>query len=134
MRVLVVDDEVDIVLLFKQKFKKEINQNLIEFQFVHSAEEALGYLKGLHKSELVLILSDINMPGMNGLELLKVLKEDSPHLTVFMITAYDDETKHQKAIEYGADKYLTKPIDFDVLKKAMFDFQSDNNIITTEQQ
>jgi len=132
MRVLVVDDEVDIVLLFKQKFKKEISQNLLEFQFVHSAEEALEYLKGLHKSELVLILSDINMPGMNGLELLKVLKEDSPHLTVFMITAYDDETKHQKALEYGADKYLTKPIDFDVLKKAMFDFESDNNIITTE--
>jgi len=132
MRILVVDDEVDIVLLFKQRFKKEITQKLVEFQFVHSAEEALELLKGLHKSEIVLILSDINMPGMNGLELLKVLKEDFPHLTVFMITAYDDETKHQTAVEYGADKYLTKPIDFEVLKKAMFDFEQENNIKSME--
>jgi len=122
MRVLVVDDEKDIVPLFKQKFKREINEGKIEFHFVYSAEEAIDFLRNASSSEVVLILSDINMPGMNGLELLKIIKKDFSHLTVFMITAYDDETKHQQAVQFGADNYLTKPINFERLKEEMLNF------------
>ncbi|MCX6152487.1 MAG: response regulator [Ignavibacteriales bacterium] len=119
MKILVVDDELDIQSLFKQKFKNELKDEKIEFCFAFSAEDAIKFLNSTSSAEVVLILSDINMPGMTGLELLKVIKEKFPHLKVFMITAYDDEEKHSKAIRYGADKYLTKPIDFDELKNAI---------------
>jgi len=119
MKILVVDDELDIQSLFQQKFKNEIKEEKIKFHFAYSAEDALAFLDTLHAAEIVLILSDINMPGMTGLELLRVIKEKYSHLKVFMITAYDDEEKHSKAIKYGADKYLTKPIDFEELKNAI---------------
>jgi CheY-like chemotaxis protein len=119
MKILVVDDEKDIESLFKQKFKKELFENSIDFHFAFSSEEALEYLEN-NSSDIVMILSDINMPGMNGLELLRVLKEKFSDKTVFMITAYDDDDKHRKAIEYGADKYLTKPIEFSKLKEEIF--------------
>jgi CheY-like chemotaxis protein len=119
MKVLVVDDERDIKLLFEQQFKKELRSGEIEFQFVYSGEEALQGLTDFGSGGIVLILSDINMPGMNGLILLKLLKERYPQLKVFMVTAYGDEANYQAAKEYGADNFLAKPIEFAQLKKLM---------------
>ncbi|MEA5536740.1 response regulator [Crocosphaera sp. XPORK-15E] len=116
MNVMVVDDEQDITLLFKQKFRKEIKQKKIDFSFVFSAEDALNSLEQ-NDNHLILILADINMPGMNGLELLKIIKQEYPQIRVFMITAYGDENNYQKALEYGADDYLTKPLKFEELKE-----------------
>jgi YesN/AraC family two-component response regulator len=91
----------------------------LNFHFFFSGENALEYLDNIKAADIVLILSDINMPGMNGLELLRLIKERFPHLKVFMITAYDDETKYKTAMKYGADEYLTKPIDFEMLRREM---------------
>lgn len=115
--VLVVDDEEDVEFLFRQKFRKEIRSDLIVFHFSRSAESALKYLLELPDPSLVLILSDINMPGMNGLELLKIIKSKFTQVKVFMITAYEDEDNHQTAISYGADDYIHKPINFNQLKE-----------------
>lgn len=117
MKILVVDDELDVETLFRQKFKKEIKAHELQMEFAFSAENALQILRARKEPDIVLILSDINMPGMNGLELLKVIKDELKHLKVFMITAYDDNENSTKAKEYGADNYLTKPIDFNELKK-----------------
>jgi len=122
MKIMIVDDETDIEPLFRQRFRREIRDGLIECQFCFSAEDALNYLNSASAADIVLILSDINMPGMNGLELLRILKEKYSHLTVFMVTAYDDEEKYQKALAYGADRYLTKPIDFEKLKTEVLEF------------
>ncbi|MEA5509364.1 response regulator [Crocosphaera sp. UHCC 0190] len=116
MNVMVVDDEQDITLLFKQKFRKEIKQKKLDFSFVFSAEDALTSLQE-NDNHLILILADINMPGMNGLELLKIIKQEYPQIKVFMITAYGDEINYQTALEYGADDYLTKPLQFEHLKE-----------------
>ena len=116
MKVLVVDDEPDVKALFEQRFRREVRAGVIELNFALSAEEALGLLE-LRHPEIVLILSDVNMPGMNGLELLKALKERYPEVRVYMITAYADEASHQRAVEYGCDDYLVKPIDFALLKR-----------------
>jgi CheY-like chemotaxis protein len=113
---MVVDDELDVEPLFKQKFRKEIRDGLLHFHFTFSAEDALEYLKSATAADLVLILSDINMPGLSGIELLRILKEQYEHLKVFMITAYDDKEKYEQAMHFGAEEYLTKPIDFDKLK------------------
>ncbi len=120
MKVMVVDDEEDVQYLFKQKFRKEIKAGQIEFHFAQSAVAALDYLESHKKASIVLILSDINMPGMNGLELLRITKEKFPYLKVFMITAYEDETNYQTAMAYGSDDYITKPVDFDELKEKIF--------------
>ncbi|AFZ16925.1 response regulator [Allocoleopsis franciscana] len=122
MKIMVVDDEEDVQLLFRQKFRKEIKKGQIEFQFAFSAQEALEYLNGQPEHSVVLILSDINMPGMNGLELLKIIKEKFPHLKVFMITAYGDEENYKVAMEYGADDYLHKPVEFDTLKDKILNY------------
>ncbi len=127
MKIMVVDDERDIETLFRQRFRKEIKENLLDFHFAFSGEEALDYLRQKNPTDVVLILSDINMPGMSGIELLKILKEDFSHLKVFMITAYDDKEKYEKAIAYGAEEFLAKPIDFEKLKKAMFDILNNRN-------
>jgi YesN/AraC family two-component response regulator len=82
-----------------------------------SAEEALKQLQNNQSKCLSLILTDINMPGMNGLELLKIIKQNFPHLKVFVITAYNDENNYQTAKQYGADEYITKPIEFNKLKE-----------------
>jgi YesN/AraC family two-component response regulator len=123
MKVMVVDDEEDIQSLFKQKFRKEIKAGQIEFHFALSAETALEYLENDDEASIVLILSDINMPGMNGLELLKILKEKFAELKVFMITAYGDERNYQTAIAYGADDYITKPVNFDTLKNKIINLE-----------
>lgn len=118
MKILVVDDEQDIQPLFQQRFRKEIKSGAIEFEFAYSGEEALGCLKK-YQHEAVLILSDINMPGMSGLELLSQIK-DKHHLPppmVMMITAYGDEENYNSAMELGADDFITKPVDFNVLKE-----------------
>ncbi len=118
MKILVVDDEQDIQPLFQQRFRREIRNGEIEFVFAYSGEEALICLKKYH-SEAVLILSDINMPGMSGLDLLKNIKEDykEPPPVVMMITAYGDADNYSKAMELGADDFITKPVDFTALKE-----------------
>ena len=119
MKVLVVDDERDVQMLFEQKFRAERRTGEFEFYFAFSAEEALLLLGKNGISELVLILSDINMPGINGIQLLKIIKEKHPEIKVFMITAYGDDDNYQSAMQNGADGFLTKPLDFDDLKTRM---------------
>ena len=117
MKILVVDDERDIQTLFEQRFRREIRNSDFSFDFAFSGEEALEYMKD-HKQEAVLILSDINMPGMSGLELLKNIKEkyEKPPPVVMMITAYGDQENYRQAMQLGADDFLTKPVDFAALK------------------
>ena len=124
MKILVVDDEADVQTLFLQRFRKEIRNNEIEFSFAQSGEEALNYLHE-KQSEVVLILSDINMPGMSGIELLTHIREDfdtPPPPVVMMITAYGDEENHRQAMEKGANDFLTKPLDFTLLKEKLKTF------------
>ena len=118
MKILVVDDERDIQTLFEQRFRKEIKDKSLYFAFAFSGEEALAYLN-TQDHETVLILSDINMPGMSGLELLKQIKQKyaTPPPKVMMITAYGDDENFEKAKELGADDFLTKPVDFVYLKE-----------------
>ncbi|MCW5314582.1 response regulator [Nostoc sp. KVJ3] len=123
MIALVVDDESDVKLLFQQQFRKEIKGGQIKFYFALSGEEALKYLQSEDMASMVLILSDINMPGMSGLELLKIIKEQYSHLKVFMLTAYGDDKNYQTAMSYGADDYINKPIEFSELKKKVLSFQ-----------
>ena len=120
MKILVVDDEKDIQPLFKQRFRREIKNGDMEFVFAYSGEEALDCLKK-YDSEAVLILSDINMPGMSGLELLKNIKQkyNQPPPVVMMITAYGDDENYKKAMELGADDFITKPVDFNSLKETI---------------
>ncbi|MEG4497935.1 response regulator [Microcoleus sp. F10-C6] len=127
MKVMVVDDEEDVQSLFKQKFRKEIKAGKIEFHFSLSAKAALDYLESHKKASIVLILSDINMPGMNGLELLRIIKQKFPVLKVFMITAYGDEKNYQTAMAYGADDYITKPVNFDIVKNKIINLGSIHN-------
>ena len=117
MKIMVVDDEEDIQSLFEQKFRKEIRNGDIEIQFALSARAALKALQSRESNDIFLILSDINMPGMSGLELLKIVKESFASLKVFMITAYEDDENYRLAMKYGADDYLNKPIDFKQLKE-----------------
>jgi CheY-like chemotaxis protein len=120
MKILVVDDEEDVKSLFEQKFRKEIRGGVFEFSFAFSGEEALAYLAE-HPSEVVMILSDINMPGMSGIELLKSIRTDFPAAPpqVMMITAYGDSKNHDEAIKLGADDFLTKPVNFIELKEKL---------------
>ncbi|QMU28326.1 response regulator [Adhaeribacter radiodurans] len=120
MKILVVDDEADVRPLFEQRFRREVRAGELEFQFALSGEEACAYLE-LHDSEVVLILSDINMPGMSGLDLLRFIrtKHASKPPAVMMITAYGDEQNYQQAMQYGADDFLTKPLDFSTLKEKL---------------
>ena len=120
MKILVVDDEADVQPLFLQRFRREIKAHELEFDFALSGEEALAYLKARH-SEVVLILSDINMPGMSGIELLSRIRHDydTPPPVVMMITAYGDEENHRQAMQNGANDFLTKPLDFSLLKEKL---------------
>jgi CheY-like chemotaxis protein len=117
MKILVVDDERDVQTLFEQRFRKEIKSGEMNFAFAYSGEEALEYMKE-HDHEAVLILSDINMPGMSGLQLLQHIKEkyETPPPVVMMITAYGDDENYNQAMKLGADDFLTKPVDFALLK------------------
>jgi len=119
MKILVVDDEKDVQVLFEQRFRKEIRNKEMEFAFAYSGEDALKYLNEMH--EAVLILSDINMPGMSGLELLRHIKEKhhEPPPVVMMITAYGDADNYNTAMNLGADDFLTKPLEFSLLKEKL---------------
>ncbi|QJX47941.1 response regulator [Hymenobacter taeanensis] len=121
MKILVVDDEADVQLLFEQRFRREIREGIFSFAFAFSGEEALAYLQQGHYSEVVLILSDINMPGMSGLELLRCIKQEHPNPPpqVMMITAYGDDASYQKAMELGANNFLAKPLDFAALRQML---------------
>jgi CheY-like chemotaxis protein len=119
-KILVVDDEKDVQTLFLQRFRKEIRKGELEFRFAFSGEEALSVLDTMEQ-ETVLILSDINMPGMSGLELLETIKKDynEPPPVVMMVTAYGDEDNYNTAKKLGADDFLTKPVDFKMLKEKL---------------
>ena len=120
MKILVVDDELDMQTLFQQRFRKEIKDSTFDFSFANSAQQALNYLQH-HSQEAMLILSDINMPGMSGFELLRQIKENytTPPPTVMMITAYGDIDNYNQAMSLGANDFFTKPIDFVQLKEKL---------------
>jgi CheY-like chemotaxis protein len=117
MKILVVDDEQDVKDLFLQRFRKEIRKGEFHFVFAFSGEEALEKLNAMEQDS-ILILSDINMPGMSGLELLEEIKKNyrTPPPVVMMVTAYGDEENFNTAKRLGADDFLTKPLDFKLLK------------------
>lgn len=123
MKILIVDDEVDVKDLFLQRFRREIRNGEFQLDFANSGEEALLYLAD-HTSEVILILSDINMPGMSGFELLRHIRHDfnnPPPPVVMMITAYGDPDSQRQAVTLGANDFLTKPLDFTLLKQKLHD-------------
>jgi CheY-like chemotaxis protein len=121
--ILVVDDEVDVQILFEQRFRKEIRNHEVSFSFAFNADDAINYLKD-HVKSISLILSDINMPGKSGLDLLARVKKEftNPPPIMVMITAYGDDTNYQQAKSLGADDFFTKPVDFIKLKERINNF------------
>lgn len=117
MKFLVVDDERDVEMLFRQKFRKEILSGLIELEFAFSGQDALDRLQSTQPPDVLYIFSDINMPGMSGLELLNKVKSQYPQFQVSMISAYGDDDNYDKALKSGAKEFFTKPIDFESLKQ-----------------
>jgi two-component system response regulator (stage 0 sporulation protein F) len=117
MKIMIVDDEKDVEILFRQQFRKEVRDGRIELCYAFSGEQALEYLQTVNPPDVVCILSDINMPGITGLDLLRVVKDKYPNIRVSMITAYGDEQNYQTAMSTGAENYFTKPIDFEQIKK-----------------
>lgn len=116
LQVLVVDDEPDIEALFRQQFRRELRASRFNMLFAHSAVAALDTMRDVAGADLILVLSDINMPGMSGLEMLPVAKALRPDVPIIMITAYGDAETKRKALEKGAEGLLTKPIDFGALR------------------
>src|ERR1700749_3796305 len=115
--VLVVDDEPDVEALFRQQFRRDLRAQRFVMDFANSAADALSRITATIEQSLILILSDINMPGMTGLEMLPKVKEIRPEVPVIMITAYGDADTKRKALEGGATGLLTKPIDFALLRE-----------------
>jgi len=122
--ILIVDDEPDIAELFRQRFRREVRQGRYVLHFAASAEEALPQLDEIHP-ELIVILSDINMPGMDGIQLLDEIRQRRPELPVMMVTAYGDDDRRRRAAELGANAFLAKPIDFDALKQQLIELVPD---------
>jgi len=116
IKILIVDDERDVELLFRQKFRKEVRSGKLELAFAFSGAEALQLLGSEHPPEVVYVFSDINMPGMTGLELLGKIKSQFPKINVSMISAYGDDENYKKAMDSGAKEFFTKPIDFESLR------------------
>ena len=114
--ILVVDDEPDVEALFRQQFRRDLKSERFKMEFAVSASEALDCASKIKDPSLILILSDINMPGMSGLEMLPKVRAERPDVPVIMITAYGDAETRRKAIERGAVDLLTKPIDFALLR------------------
>ena len=114
--ILVVDDEPDVEVLFRQQFRRDLRAERFTMEFAQSGPAALQRISDAEGVSLILIFSDINMPGMNGLELLPKAKALRPDVPVIMITAYGDAETKRKALENGAEALLTKPIDFVVLR------------------
>lgn len=121
MKFLIVDDERDVEMLFLQKFRKEIRSGLIDLEFAFSGQDALDRLHNIQPPDVLYIFSDINMPGMSGLELLNKVKSQFPQIKVSMISAYGDDENYHKAIDFGAKEFFTKPIDFASLKQEIFE-------------
>ena len=117
VKILIVDDEPDVEPMFRQKFRNELKNGIIDLKFVLSAQNALEYMCSLNPFDIELVLTDINMPGINGFDFLKTLRILYPNLPVFMITAYGNHYNHENAVKHGANHYLTKPVDFLILKK-----------------
>jgi CheY-like chemotaxis protein len=117
--ILVVDDESDVADLFRQRFRRETRQGTYVMHFAASGTEALDLLAEEIQPTLVAVLSDINMPGMDGLELLGEIKQRRPELPVMMVTAYGDDERRRRARELGAIEFITKPVDFDWLKEQL---------------
>ena len=115
--ILVIDDEPDVMELFRQRFRRETRNGDYVLHFAESGEAALRQLRNGVRPELILILSDINMPGMDGLQLLHEIKRSWPFLSVMMVSAYGDDERRLQAAEYGAVDFLNKPVDFDYLKQ-----------------
>ena len=116
VRILMVDDEPDAQELFRQNFRREIRKGTYSFDFAMSGEDALDLLRSGEPPKIVLVLSDINMPGMSGIELLAEIRQTWPDVGVFMITAYGDNATEARAQDLGAEQFLTKPVDFARLK------------------
>jgi CheY-like chemotaxis protein len=114
--ILVVDDESDVEALFRQHFRRDLRAGRFTMEFAYSASAAIERIENAAEASLILILSDINMPGMSGLELLPRTKALRPDVPVIMITAYGDADTKRKALENGAEALLTKPIDFATLR------------------
>lgn len=121
MKFLVIDDEKDIEMLFRQKFRKEIKKGEIELEFAFSGQEAPDILRSHTPPDVMYIFSDINMPGMTGLELLDKVKAEFPEIKVSMISAYGDSENYERAMSSGAKEFFTKPIDFESLKNEIQD-------------
>ena len=117
--ILVVDDEPDVAELFRQRFRRETRQGTYVLHYATSGAEALDRLEGEIEPTLVAVLSDINMPGMDGLQLLGEIKERFPDLPVMMVTAYGDDERRRRVAEYGAAEFLAKPVDFEHLKSQL---------------
>ena len=117
--IMVVDDEPDIAERFRQRFRHEVRQGQYVMHFANSAEDALGKLDDGVRPELIVVLSDINMPGMDGLGLLQEVKRRHAQLPVIMVTAYGDDERRRAATERGAADFVTKPVDFDNLKRQL---------------
>jgi two-component system, response regulator, stage 0 sporulation protein F len=117
--ILVVDDEPDVALLFRQQFRREARQGTYVMHFANSGEGALQLLGDGIEPQLIVILSDINMPGMDGLTLLAQIKDRFADLPVMMVTAYGDDERRRRASDLGAYEFLTKPVDFDFLKEQL---------------
>jgi CheY-like chemotaxis protein len=117
--ILVVDDEPDVADLFRQRFRRETRQGEYVMHFAASGEEALDRLTEEIQPALVAVLSDINMPGMDGLELLAEVKQRFPNLPVMMVTAYGDDDRRRRARALGACDFIPKPVDFDQLKEQL---------------
>jgi CheY-like chemotaxis protein len=114
--ILVVDDEPDVEVLFRQQFRRDLREGRFTMEFARSGDSALARIAEAHGVSIILILSDINMPGMTGLELLPKAKAAQPDVPVIMITAYGDADTKRKALENGAEGLFTKPIDFGALR------------------
>jgi CheY-like chemotaxis protein len=125
--ILVVDDEPDIAELFRQRFRHEVRQGLYVLHFAFSGDAALAMLSRGIRPGLIVILSDVNMPGMDGLTLLGEIKRRWPELPVMMVTAYADEERRRLAAERGAADFIAKPVDFDFLKRQLLQFPSPPN-------
>ena len=125
VRVLVVDDEPDVEPLFRQQFRREMREGFYRLDFALSAETVLQMLDGCVGEEIILLVSDINMPGMSGLDLLPIVKTRRPDLPIFMISAYGDENTVATALKRGADEFLTKPVDFTKLRRGIMAVQAD---------
>jgi len=117
--ILIVDDEPDVADLFRQRFRREAREATYVMHFANSGEMALEQLTNGIDPTLIVILSDINMPGMDGLTLLGEIKKRFPDLPVMMVTAYGDDERRRRASELGASEFLTKPVDFDRLKERL---------------